>query len=284
MGWNGSEVGSSGTPALKRTVKKHAGYWRGFFAALLIIGGAVAAFIVISGRDGKLANWREEALKPRKIAETTPDVVRATEQTPAEEEMSAEDAEKMRLRRERAEKLRNMTPDERIDFLFEEAAATPIDLEPRSNQVFRTGTEQVMSWIFTARLGDMPTALPRMSIRDEAHLAEIIMNSVKVEEGDSEKVALAKEMVQAAKDELKRFIKEGGNVTDFLEYYHGQLVSAHNEWRDSRNEMIRVIKEDPTIAKEYIKEVNQRLVDKGIKPVTIPPGLLLKYGIDPDED
>lgn len=211
-----------------------------------------------------------------KIAEVQADLSEAPEVEEAQPVESAED----RARRERAEKIRNMSVEERIDFLFDEAEKRPINLEPATNRVFATGTEQVMSWIFTTRLGDAPPPLPRISIHDEAHLAEILMNANEIKDTDSDRAADAKEMVMLAKEELKKFIKEGGDIEEFLEYYRGELVQAHNEWRESQRQVLQVVKEEPELAPEFIAEVNKRLSEKGIKPVKLPPKLLEQQGIE----
>jgi hypothetical protein len=172
-----------------------------------------------------------------------------------------------------------MTPEERMRYLFEEAAKKPIDLTPSTNRLFKTGTEQVMSWIFTTELGAMPPPLPRIPIRDEAHMAEILMAKNPVFEGDSEKAKEAKQMVEMAKKELIKFLKEGGSVDEFFEYYRGELVQAHNEWKECQKSVLQVVREEPDLAAEYITEINNRLSQKGIRPVKLPPKLKEQLGI-----
>ena len=166
-----------------------------------------------------------------------------------------------------------------MQYLFEEAAKKPIDLTPSTNRIFKTGTEQVMSWIFTTELGAMPPPLPRIPIRDEAHMAEILMAKNPILEGDSEKAKEAKQMVELAKKELIKFIKEGGSVDEFFEYYRGELVQAHNEWKESQKSVLQVVREEPDLAADYIREVNDRLSAKGIRPVKLPPKLKEQLGI-----
>ncbi len=249
--------------------------WKGPIAGAIVVAGALGVFLYVT----RPLEIPEEAVEESPVRKTAPK--RAGQ--PAKTEKAAPEkpltpAEK--ARRERALKLRKMSPEERIDFLFDEAAKKPIDLTAPTNRVFATGTEQVMSWIFTRKLGDMPPPLPAISIRDEAHLAEIIMNQNVVQEGDSAQVAEAKEMVQLAKEELKKYIKEGGNIQDFLEYYRGKLVEAHDEWSASQRSVMKVLREEPEIALDYLDEVNARLEEKGIKPVTIPKRLLQKMGLE----
>ena len=126
----------------------------------------------------------------------------------------------------------------------------------------------------------MPPPLPRISIRDEAHMAEILTAKNPAFETDSERAKEAKAMVELAKKELVKFIEEGGSVGEFFEFYRGELVQAHNEWQASQKSVMKVIREEPELAAEYIKEVNSRLGEKGIRPVRIPPKLKEQLGIE----
>lgn len=249
--------------------------WKGPLAGAIVVAGALGAFLYVT-RPPEIPEEVVEESAPQKSAPK--DATKVQKPVTPAPEKPLTPAEK--ARRERAQKLRKMSPEERIDFLFDEAAKKPIDLTAPTNRIFATGTEQVMSWIFTRRLGDIPPPLPAISIRDEAHLAEIIMNQNVVREGDSEQVAEAKEMVQLAKEELKKYIKEGGNIQDFLEYYRGKLVEAHEEWSASQRSVMKVLREEPEIALDYLDEVNARLEEKGIKPVTIPKRLLQRMGLE----
>ncbi len=245
---------------------------RGLLALVItiLIGAALWWFM----RPAEIATpAQQDKHVPKKNAEAVPPKIVREPTAPAPAPID-------KAKEERIAKLKAMTPGERMQFLFDEAAAKPLDMTPSSNRVFRTGTEQVLSWIFNARLGDVPPVLPTLPLMDEAHLAEILAAPNPALEGDSEKVKEAKEMVELAKKELIDYLNNGGNVEDFLEYYRGELIQANNEWKASQQSVIQVIREEPEIAEEYIKEVNARLAEKGIKPVAIPPPLKKRLGIE----
>ena len=268
MAWNTSAAPAAENRSRSRSSGKY------IILALVVLAIIAAAVWYFLG--GKAA----PADKSVRVPDSTGTIEVAQHEQSREAEEVAEESEEDRAKRERREMLKKMSVDERIDFLFDEAAKKPINLEPASNRVFATGTEQVMSWIFTTKLGDVPPPLPRISIRDEAHLAEILMNQNEIKDTDSEKAAEAKEMVMLAKDELKKFIKEGGNIDEFLEYYRGELVQAHQEWQDSQKQVMQVIKEEPEIAADFIAEINKRLDEKGIKHVKVPPKLAEQIGLE----
>lgn len=270
MAWNKPNAASQ---PVKKSEAKAPSKVKGIVAGLVTVcalGGL--CLWLFSGGDDKPAPSAKLQV-PSTIKEVAPAAAPVYKEEPKVDDEAAK-------RRVRAEKLKKMTPDERWEFLLEEAKKKPLDLTPTTNQTFKTGTEQVMSWIFTTRLGNLPPPLPQTSMFDEAHLAEILIADNPILETDNEKQREAKEIVMEAKKELREYIKQGGDIDQFLEYYRGQLVQAHSEWQESQKSVMKVIREDPDIAGEYIKEVNERLAKKGIKPVMIPPPLAERVGID----
>lgn len=270
MGWNGS--GQKGTAPVqpKGTTKKPSPV-RGLIAGGAVVALAVVAYFAFFSADEK--PQKEAEKKPTAIKEVKP----AAAPTNKVEKVSEpiEDP----ARKARREKLAKMTPAERMEFVYEEMVKKPIDLTPTTNRAFRTGTEQMMSWIFTTRLGDMPPPPVAISVRDEAHMAEILIANNPILEGDSEKVKDAKQTVEAVKKEVIDYIKKGGDVKEFLQYYRGQLELAHQEWRESQKAVMQTVRDDPGLVPEFLKEVNSRLEAKGIKPVTLNPHLRQKLGI-----
>lgn len=258
-----------GKPKRPRAVAPR-GAKRGLLAGAIVVAGALAALWLLSPSgaepDGKPAGPRA----PRAAPPVAP-----AKQAAAPEEASAETPDE-RAKRERKEMLEAMAPDERREFIRNEMLEKPLDLTPSSNRVFKTGTEQVLSWIFTTDVGDMPPPLPKISIRDEAHIMEILDNHVAADEGDSERVKDAKDTVALAKEELRRFVDGGGKVQDFLEYWRGKLVLAHQERMECQRQVIAVAREEPEIALEYLEEINRRLDEKGIKRVKLPDKLMEK--------
>jgi len=238
-------------------------------------GGIVAGAIVVVGALAAL--WY--AVRTGETAPPAPKVrapaVTRDEPEPPKEPAAAETPEE-RAKRERKEMLAKMSPEERREFIHKEMIEKPLDLTPSSNRVFKTGTEQVLSWIFTTDVGDMPPPLPKISIRDEAHIMEILDNQVIADDADPERVKDAKDTVALAKEELRRFVDGGGKVQDFLEYWRGKLQLAYDERMQCRKQVIEVVREEPDIALDFLEEVNRRLDEKGIKRVVLPEKLMEK--------
>jgi len=140
---------------------------------------------------------------------------------------------------------------------------------------YNNGPEQIIYSIFSRRLGDMPLPLPTMSAKDRARLAEILMDKVPSSPDDSEELKEGREIIQQAKDELKKYIREGGDPDTFFEYYHNELSRAFEERKLAMKMVFDSAKEeDPEISEEFCKKVNQRLEEKGIKPVAYPRKLV----------
>ena len=66
----------------------------------------------------------------------------------------------------------------------------------------------------------------------------------------------------------------------FLEYYRGELMQAHNEWKECQKSVLQVVRDEPDLAADYIAEINNRLAQKGIRPVKLPPKLKEQLGIE----
>ena len=270
MGWNGSE-GTAAPQKPKVTANKPSPV-RGIVAGLVVVAVVCVAYFVFFSGSEKPQTVKVEKDRGR-IKEVTP----APAPKPKAEEPQEDPAEA--AKRARREKLKAMTPDERLAFLFEEAKKREIPYDKATNQIFATGTEQVMSWVFTTEPGDIPPILPQIPMFDEAHMAEILISKNPPKEGDSEEVKAIKQTVEYAKEELIKYIKAGGEPQEFLKYYHDQLRQAHMEFQESRQSVFKVCREDPELALDYCAKVNERLAQKGIKPVKIPKPLAERNGI-----
>ena len=152
----------------------------------------------------------------------------------------------------------------------------------RPEQVFKTATEQVMSFIFNAEVGDMPPPLPTLPRNEMEHIEEILNTPNVIKEGDSEEVAAKKQMLEQAKNELKDYMAQGGTPAEFLRFYHEQLKKYYQERQDAQKLVMTMIRDEPEVAGEFMKKVNQRLAERGIKAVHIPKPFLDRAGIKAD--
>jgi len=244
-------------------------------ALAIVFAGGITIWLATKSNDQAQQGQKvEKAKKSGAISEVEPELAtEAKEEVPVVDESAIE-------REKRKAAYKAMTPDERWEYVVERAEKSALREEPSSNRIFRTSTEQVMDWIFRCEVGDPPPLLPELPIKEQLHLAEILISDNPIKADDSDNVKEAKETVQLAKKEFQEFIREGGEPEEFLAYYHSQLVQAHEEWKTARKMAIEAIKEDPDIAADYIERLNEHLAEKGIKKIKLPPKMLEHYGIE----
>ena len=132
---------------------------------------------------------------------------------------------------------------------------------------FRNGTEQVIAWIFSCPIGDMPPFLPDLPESEMADMANIIDSPNHAADGDSEDVLAVKGTIAAVKEELKAYLANGGSAKEFLKFYHGKLMEAHQKKLLAREELSRIAKEEPKLAVGFRDEVNKWLRSNGIDGV-----------------
>ena len=150
----------------------------------------------------------------------------------------------------------------------------------KTEQVFETCVDQALNNIFNTELGDDPPIPPgEIPIWEKRRLAEILINKIEVTEEDSDRMAERKEQVQFAKNELKKFIKEGGDPEDFFGYYYKELRKAHDRREDSAAIVRETVKtDDPEIARKLLDQVNEMLTKDGIKPIVLDNEDMLAMG------
>ena len=246
-------------------------------AAFIVAAVGLVAIIIYNNAaqsdDAEALNGKRPAL----IKEATPSLpTQITDSTGDEVSSSIKDDERQR----EIARIRAMTPDEKLEYLYERAKERPYDPNPNKGRAFSSGTEQVMSWIFTTRLGDPPPPLPQLSIFDEVHMAEIILNDNPVSEDDTEEIKDAKETVAFAKKELVKYITEGGD--GFLTYYRDQLTEAYQEYNSARKKVYEAYRTgfDREVCDLYLQRINAELAEKGIKEVIVPEKLIERFAQD----
>ena len=141
----------------------------------------------------------------------------------------------------------------------------------KDQRISKTGIETQLEAIFTTEVGDCPPmALPLLSERDLARLPEILISKNEIQEDDSEDVREVKQVVDYAKAEYRKFIKNGGDPRDFLPYYREELQLAYDKRREAQRSIAMFLKEagndDPDLVREYVEKVDKSLTDAGIKP------------------
>ena len=67
-----------------------------------------------------------------------------------------------------------------------------------------------------------------------------------------------------------KYLKEGGTINGFLAYYVNELDKAFHEREACKEMVMKSMKtEDPALARDIFLKFNERLAEKGIKPLTL---------------
>lgn len=287
MAWNGSNgaadasrkgerrrVAGSGAPLRPIPSTNGTSPLRGILAALVVVVGAGLAWWMLSrtanvqpepevaeAKTVKLPNHSSKT--PNQIDNTNPAVPQKDEETTPrapEREMTPEEIE---------------AEERRKDPLYDRhhiVAKMPLVKEP---------IEQLMVSVFSTELGDMPPMLPAIPAFDEERFEKLINKRHVAEDGDSEEVLISKELVNQVKEELAKFIKEGGTTSGFLSYYVNELDSAFRERETCKEMQMKSMKtDDPEVAREMYFKINERLAAKGIKPLTLTKRQKAHLGIE----
>ena len=144
---------------------------------------------------------------------------------------------------------------------------SPEEWDRLTNRTFKTGAEQLMSWVFSVHPGDMPMPIPALGEEDRRNLASILISKNEITEKDSEKTAFCKEQVDFAKKEMAKYIGDGGDPDDFLQYYFQELKLAFDKRNDAINQLQETHEEDPELAEQLREAINKKFEEEGIRTI-----------------
>ena len=146
--------------------------------------------------------------------------------------------------------------------------------------VARNATEQILHWICSVEVGDPPVLCPDLPAMELENINKILDEPPDFQYDESLDRLEAKRAIEMAKKELKDYIAKGGDPHEFFKYYHMQLMNYFQERTLAQQSVVKMIKEDPDLAKEYLEQVNGRLAERGIKQITLSPKMRARLGIE----
>lgn len=254
-GWNRP---SAEQPVVKKGGTKVPSVWKGIVAGLLVAVPLVALFVWMFAGDE--VSPQEDSRKSGRIAERRPASVSKATERKVERKRAVEHPKTVE------DALANV--GEMPKPMINKRELTPEEWNRITNRTYSTCTEQIMSWIFTKQLGDVPMPIPPIDDRDRDNLVAILISKNPVTESDSEKTAMSKEAVAAAKKAMIEYIKEGGDPDDFLQYYGQEMKNAYEYRRMAEEQIDELLEEgDLPVARGFIRKMNEVFDEKGIKPI-----------------
>jgi len=254
-GWNRSSS-PEGKAKRKKGLSSAA---KGLVAGGAVIIGIIAVLYFICGQDeGTLSSQATDQtrtipekgykklddisrIKPRKQYETKPKTVK-----------------------EALERLEEAQDPLKLEAMSENSAS-----DTASKMIFTTGTEQVLSWLCHVDLGEPPMPPPPIPDDELANITEILISKNDVKDDDSPEAANAKQMVDAAKREMMKFIKEGGDPDEFMQYVFREQSKAFETRGLALDMYDELADEDPVLARDFVRQANEKLAEQGIKPIEL---------------
>lgn len=245
-----------------RSAKKAPSQWRGIAAGLAIAVPVVALCLwLFSGGEapqdaasakerGTIADKGRKYKKLDEISRVKPRKEYATKPKNVEEALQ---------RVEEAQEPLKLEPMPKTD-----------ESKPKRKMLFRSGTEQVLSWLCHVNPGDPPIPPPPIPDGEMDKLAEILISKNEIAEDDSPEAANAKQMVDAAKKEMMKFIKDGGDPDEFMQYVFREQTKAFETRCLTLNMCDEMAEEDPAMAREFAIKANEKLAEQGIVPIPVP--------------
>lgn len=266
MSWNRSQE----KPEISEVTGTSNARWLYAVLALVVLGGGIWLYVATRPQEREEARIEE---RPSRIKAVTP--AKAPQAEPVKATPKADEKSKVRA------KIAKMSKEEKEDLAWQMLKEKPLDLTPRTNQPFRTSLELQLARIFTTQLGNRPPPpLPPIAPREMAHLTEILIADNPQLETDSEEVRIGKEALKLAKQEMRKYIKEGGDPDNFVNHYYGVLNDAFQERRMCMQELMNAAKNTPEIAGELVESYNKRLSEKGIRTIELSDKVRQKLGIE----
>ena len=268
VGWNGSGQRGGSTPVKPKATAKKPSPVRGLVAGGLVIILAIIAYFVFFSASEKPQT--EKADKERGlIKEVTPAAAPTNKVVEAKEKPKDPHAG-MRLSSNGVWQPANRPY--RAGRKYVHGVVT--NRRNRfNNGVTRGAVEQVMLQIFSRERGDMPLPLPDYLPEAEMkRLTEILIDKHEITEKDSEDVKISKEILNVAKSEMQKYIKEGGEPEDFLVYYHEELERSFYARKDAELYVQKLIRdgESADFISQFVDKTNEKLEAQNIKPINKP--------------
>lgn len=230
---------------------------RGALAGVVVVAVlGVAAYFIFCSDGGRSVD--DGAGRDRgKIKEVKPAKVRS-----AESEVRSARKEKPKTVEEIVASL-----DDKPKPTIKVRQLSPEEWDRLTNRTFKTGTEQLMSWVFSVQPGDMPIPIPSIGEEDRKNLAAILISKNPISEKDDERTAFCKEQVDFAKKEMAKYIGDGGDPDDFLQYYFQELKLAFDKRNDAISQLQETNEDDPELAEQLREEINKKFEEEGIKKI-----------------
>lgn len=245
--------------AAAKVAAKQPAWIKGAIAGLVVVIAAVIAFFCLMPTE-KPAAPKVEKPKKVKVEKPRSSKAKVRELSPAEC-LAPVEGDGKRDRRVTVEDAAN-SQDGTI-------VKPRIAVDPYTNRTFKTGTEQLISWVFTTEVGEMPMPIPTMDDDERMRIWEILTSKNEIKPGDSDKTIDSKQTVDAVKKEMLKYVKEGGDPKDFLNHYYKVLKTSFEIREEALRQAEELQEKAPSEVDAFVKKINAELQEQGIKGIEL---------------
>lgn len=270
MGWNGSGIEKVEVESSTSTSRFN---YKALVAGLVVvIGGAIAAWVMLGGEKGEKGE-NGEKVRPSQIAEVAPQIVtNASADVEGPEEKLTNREKQIKWYRDKYgdNVPENMKPA--LYFLEHPPKRTFHPPKTRAS-IFKHRSERDIASLLLAKPGAVFIRQPQYGDRFDQDFAQSMLDKIEIAEDDPEDVRELKQAVADTKKELAARLKDGEVPSQIMTDTAKDLYELGKYRRGLEEEVARVRK-DANVSNEevadYVNAANKILEEKGLPPLKMP--------------
>ena len=155
------------------------------------------------------------------------------------------------------------------------------DGKPRTMSIYKSAMEQSLGMIFSTPLGSPPPMLPDIPrCTSQEQLEEFLNRTFEYDKDAPLAVNENRIMMNQVKDELKKYLEDGGDIGGFVEFYVGELQASYDQWKTAQKMLIEMSRagESAEDLRNFRDAANELLSQSGIRPLQVPPSVRRTMG------
>ena len=263
MGWNGSYRRGGSTPVKPKVTAKKPSPVRGLVAGAVLIAAVIGAYFAFFAGSERPKTERIEKDRGR-IKEVTP----AAAQKAAVEPVKKTEEKVARTKKPDT----NIVWVSKMRYIKKMANGDSVMVfvdnpdEPKPVPIFEVGLNNFLT-NFTTPGEDVPET--PMEVSNE-EVMQALMEKIEIKDDDTEEVKFQKEAVMVLREELRKYIKDGSTVADFIRDVQRRQQMEAEHVREARGMIMESLaKDDPAQARELYDALNKHMNEKGLPKVRI---------------
>ena len=143
----------------------------------------------------------------------------------------------------------------------------------RKEVPYKNATEQLLFQTFTCKPGMRPMPLLKLPKKEMDNLIGILASPTPISDTDSPELVRSKNILNKAKKEFMKYIKDGGKPDDFFRHYHDQLERSFEMRMEAQRMAHNMAAEgDDELTTAFQEKVNEKFRKEGITTIPVSGG------------